>query len=116
MTSNNTNHPQVWVGCLGCYNDGRLVSEWIDVEDAEDITIDSLHGYLPATLRTQVERDSAHDELWCFDTNNMPQSGEMQPMDAARGAGHKSSSEMTRCGRPICAGATTYSMHPSHQR
>ena len=83
MTSNNTNHPQVWVGCLACYNDGRLVGEWIDAEDAEDITIDSLHDYLPATLRTQVERDSAHDELWCFDTNNMPKSGEMQPMDAA---------------------------------
>lgn len=83
MTSNNTNHPQVWVGCLGCYNDGRLVGEWIDAEDAEDITIDVLHDYLPATLRTQVERDSAHDELWCFDTNNMPKSGEMQLMDAA---------------------------------
>lgn len=66
-----------------CYNDGRLVGEWIDAEDTEDITIDSLHDYLPTTLRTQVERESAHEELWCFDTSNMLQSGEMQPIDAA---------------------------------
>jgi len=55
----------------------------VDAEHAEDVTIDSVHDYLPTRLGREVERESAHDELWCFDTNNMPRSGEMQPMDAA---------------------------------
>ena len=23
--------PRVWVGCLACYNEGRLVGEWVDI-------------------------------------------------------------------------------------
>ena len=30
--------PRVWVGCLGCYNAGRLVGRWVDAEDAADLS------------------------------------------------------------------------------
>ncbi|MGV0432321.1 hypothetical protein [Corynebacterium sp. 20_84] len=35
----------------------------VDAEHAEDVTIYSVHDYLPTRLRREVERESAHDEL-----------------------------------------------------
>ncbi len=29
--------PCAWVGCLGCYNNGELVGEWLDVEGVRDL-------------------------------------------------------------------------------
>jgi antirestriction protein len=29
--------PQVWVGCLASYNAGRLIGEWVDATDADEI-------------------------------------------------------------------------------
>ncbi|WP_321779722.1 antirestriction protein ArdA [Schaalia cardiffensis] len=64
--------PRVWVGCLSCYNEGRLVGEWVDAEGAGDLTSDDLHG-TPTT----------HEELWVFDLEGFPRGiGEMSPSAA----------------------------------
>lgn len=64
--------PHVWVGCLACCNDGRLVGDWHDASEADDVTTTDVHG-----------RASSHDELWCFDTENIPVRREMSPNEAA---------------------------------
>ncbi|MCY0946809.1 antirestriction protein ArdA [Streptomyces antarcticus] len=48
--------PRVWIGCLSCYNAGRLVGDWYEAETADDVTPDDLHG-----------RATSHEELWVFD-------------------------------------------------
>lgn len=35
--------PRVWVACLNCYNNGRLVGQWIDCTDLEDVTLTWIH-------------------------------------------------------------------------
>lgn len=64
--------PRVWIGCLACYNDGKLAGDWYNAIDAEEVTTADVHG-----------RDSSHDELWVFDYENIPASGEMSPAYAA---------------------------------
>lgn len=72
---------KVWVGCLACYNDGRLVGEWFDASEApEDMeAFDDALEIAPG--HHQID---GHEELWCFDTENSPVSGEFSPMDAVR--------------------------------
>jgi antirestriction protein len=65
----------VWIGCLTCYNDGRLVGEWHDAVDAETVTPEQIHG-----------RTSDHEELWCLDTDGLPVSHETSPAEAAEAA------------------------------
>ncbi|MDY6213400.1 MAG: antirestriction protein ArdA [Schaalia hyovaginalis] len=66
--------PRVWMGCLGCYNAGRLVGRWVDAESAASLTSEELHGY-----------PSAHDELWCLDTEGFPYgTGEVSPSVASK--------------------------------
>lgn len=64
--------PRVWVGCLACYNAGRLVGDWHDASEADDVTTADVHG-----------RASSHEELWCFDLENIPVRREMSPSEAA---------------------------------
>lgn len=71
--SNNENTPRVWIGCLHCYNNGRLVGDWWDALEAADVTPEDVHGK-PVS--------ESHDELWCFDIENIP-TGEIDPMTAA---------------------------------
>lgn len=68
---------RVWVGCLACYNEGRLVGEWFDAADAPQDMDDFVE-------RVKHPRATTHEELWCFDTENSPVDGEMSPMDAAK--------------------------------
>ncbi|MDK8657711.1 antirestriction protein ArdA [Actinotignum sanguinis] len=66
--------PSVWIGCLACYNNGRLIGNWFPAEVAGDITPEDIH---PTPTPT------SHDELWCFDLEGFPKgSGEMSPTDA----------------------------------
>ena len=64
--------PRVWVGCLACYNEGRLVGTWVNAEDAEAITPENIHG-----------QPTTHEELWCFDHENIPVRGELDPVSAS---------------------------------
>jgi len=65
--------PRVWIGCLACYNEGQLTGHWYDAVDAADVLPSDLHGV-----------PTSHEELWCFDHENMPVRGELDPMTAAR--------------------------------
>lgn len=67
--------PRVWIGCLECYNAGRLVGDWYAATEAAEVTTSQLHGRPIPT--------NSHEELWCLDTDNIPVDGEMSPMDAA---------------------------------
>lgn len=51
--------PNVWIGCLACYNDGRLTGEWVDAREAAD--------YVPCT---RTEFGSPHEEWWVMDHEN----------------------------------------------
>ena len=66
--------PRAWVGCLACYNAGSLVGDWFDAATADEVTTYDVHG---------DSRADSHDELWCFDHENIPVKGEMSPADAA---------------------------------
>lgn len=67
--------PRVWIGCLACYNEGRLVGDWFDAATADEITTYDVHG--------AHSRADSHDELWVFDHENIPVHGEMDPITAA---------------------------------
>lgn len=83
MTTTET--PEVWVGCLACYNAGRLVGQWYEAAEAGEVTPEQLHeGKL-----TQLEaRDggSPHEELWVMDHQGFGGllTGECSPMEAQR--------------------------------
>jgi len=57
----------VWVGCLGCYNGGRLNGEWVDARDCDDLAA--------LGLAKQDENgvywcnSCGADEFWIFDTD-----------------------------------------------
>lgn len=62
--------PRVWPACLSCYNNARLVGQWVDCTDAADVTLHQLHegtGSLSAGC----------EEIWCLDTENIPVEHEM---------------------------------------
>ena len=63
--------PRAWIGCLACYNEGRLVGDWYDAINADEVTTYDLHG--------AHSRADSHDELWVMDHENIPVSGEMSP-------------------------------------
>ncbi|MFD7738031.1 antirestriction protein ArdA [Kitasatospora sp. NPDC059800] len=48
--------PRVWIGCLACYNGGRLTGEWYDADTADLVAPEDLH--IGAT---------DHEELWVMD-------------------------------------------------
>lgn len=68
--------PRVWVGCLHCYNSGRLVGEWFDAVDADEVTLTDVHRGAGGSC-------GGCEELWCFDHENLPVRGEMSPNEAA---------------------------------
>lgn len=68
--------PRVWPACQACYNNGRLVGQWVDCTDAEDVTLTQLHK---GTSGPQA----GCEEIWCLDHENLPVSGEMGLTEAA---------------------------------
>lgn len=70
-----TTTPRAWIGCLACYNEGRLIGDWYDAITADQITTYDIHG--------AHSRADSHDELWVMDHENIPVKGEMSPADAA---------------------------------
>lgn len=92
MTDTRTETPEAWVGCLGCYNAGALVGQWVDGTEAESITIASLHGgdnqggVTTADIFRCDPYAGAHEELWVMDYQGYGEalSGECSPAEAAR--------------------------------
>lgn len=58
---------RVWVGCLACYNAGRLVGDWMDASDAAD---------------WKCPRDPSHEEFQCMDDEVPWVSHEMSATEA----------------------------------
>jgi hypothetical protein len=62
LPSNLEGEPAAWIGCLGCYNAGRLVGRWFFAFEIADET---------ATIPTTCDRCGS-DEFDVFDTENLP--------------------------------------------
>lgn len=73
MTTSDDTTFRVWIGCLSCYNSGRLLGRWVNADEAGEMTPEEIH--LAPT---------SHEELWCFDVENAPpgKRGEMSPHEA----------------------------------
>ena len=69
--------PRIFCGCLHCYNCGRLVGHWFPASEGNDITLVDVHRGSRVDWKSE-----GCEELWCLDTENIPVSGEMSPMDA----------------------------------
>jgi hypothetical protein len=78
ITAADTTHC-VWIGCLACYNNTRLVGEWFDAEDADTVSLAEVHSGA-GHVRSDCE------ELWVMDHESIPVQGEMSPYDAAEWA------------------------------
>jgi antirestriction protein len=67
--SNDDFEPEVWVGCLACYNAGTLRGEWVDAREAGN--------FEPCEGR-------GHEEFWCMDHQGFEGflTGECSPMEA----------------------------------
>lgn len=76
MTAIDTTTPRVWICCLAHYNAGALVGEWYDAIEADEVTVAQVHA-------NSARDHSQCEELWVMDHENMPVSGEMDPLTAA---------------------------------
>jgi antirestriction protein len=66
MSTTTTHEPRVWLGCLACYNNGRLTGRWMPPEEAADMTPENLEpGHSPH-----------HEEMWVMDAEYVPVTGE----------------------------------------
>lgn len=68
--------PRVWLACLACYNDGRLIGQWVNCADVEDTTLADLHKGSRGPF-------AGCEEVWVFDHEFIPVSGEFGPLEAA---------------------------------
>lgn len=82
-TRDDDNTFRVWVGCLACYNAGTLVGEWFDAGECPQ-TEEEFNDAIPAHVAIAAQDVNPHEELWVFDHENSPVSGEYSPMDAAQ--------------------------------
>lgn len=76
------NEYNVWVGCLACYNEGRLVGDWFPAADCPQDQEE-----FEAGVKCPPGHHNAgypHEEFWVMDHENSPVQGEYSPMDAAR--------------------------------
>ena len=70
--------PSIWLGCLACYNAGRLVGHWFSAVGADEVTLAQVHE----GSRVDYARAGC-EEIWGLDTDNIPVDREMGAMEAA---------------------------------
>jgi hypothetical protein len=77
---------RVWVGCLGCYNAGALVGEWVDALEAGEYDPHGPGGLGMAGLKAPACGSAEADERWCFDHEGLAGfvEGECSPAEAVR--------------------------------
>lgn len=64
MTETTADQPSVWVGCLACYDEGRLVGEWLDHDQlGEFCDADTADGLKSIGCRYAA----FHEETWVMD-------------------------------------------------
>lgn len=52
---------RVWIGCLACYNEGRLAGEWFNAIDADAINIEDVCHFGTDAA------EQGHEEMWVMD-------------------------------------------------
>jgi antirestriction protein len=79
----NLEAPSVWVGCLACYNGGKLVGDWFDPANCPT-DIDEFAATGIALPR--AHHAGSHEELWVFDHQGFDGllTGECSPIEARR--------------------------------
>jgi len=78
-TLNDTDTPSAWIGCLGCYNSGRLIGKWIPGIECNDL---EAAGLTDSTGKCLVCHDS--DEFLAMDHEHymgLLDGGEPNPME-----------------------------------
>ena len=60
---------------MTCVRNGDLNGRWIDAADAETVAPEDLH-----------DGPTTHEELWCYDVENMLHNYEMDPVEATKQA------------------------------
>ena len=80
-----TGTPEVWVGCLACYNAGRLIGQWYEATETGEVMPEQLHEGKLAQLEAR-DGGSPHEELWVMDHQGFGGllTGECSPMEAQR--------------------------------
>lgn len=75
---NDNLEPSAWVGCLGCYNSGRLIGKWIPGNECDDLAAAGLTSASGNCLLCGA------DEFWVMDHENFIGiiEGECSPMEA----------------------------------
>lgn len=69
--------PRVGIGCLHCYNNGRLVGGWFEADECGPLDdIEEVHDRADAPLTESCE------ELWVMDHENIPEKGEISTVTA----------------------------------
>lgn len=59
---------RAWIGCLACYNEGRLIGEWFEADEAADVTPKTLHAAYVKDDDDLLELIVvAHEEMWVMD-------------------------------------------------
>jgi antirestriction protein len=58
---NDTETPSAWIGCLGCYNSGRLIGKWIAGLDCDDLEAAGLTDSSNRCLRCGADEFLALD-------------------------------------------------------
>lgn len=82
-TTTTTETAKAWVGCLGCYNSGELVGEWLEAEECADL---EAAGLARESEGVTACRRCGSDEFWVFDHEGLPDgvlSGECSPFHFA---------------------------------
>lgn len=81
-----TDQPAAWIGCLSCYNNGRLRGKWITAQQAADELADEIDKGTKVTYGNQAAhttnsttpsptcRKCGGDEFDVFDTQHTPAS------------------------------------------
>lgn len=84
MSTTTTTDMRVWVGCLGCYNAGALVGEWVDGIEAGGF--EPHDGLRNAGIDRPACGRAKADEPWCLDLEGFEGfiGGECSPMEAQR--------------------------------
>lgn len=78
MTTNTRFRPAVWLACLNCYNEGRLVGRWFPCDGIEDVTLAEVHG------GAEHVREGC-EEVLALDTEHLPSGvGEVTQVEAWR--------------------------------
>ena len=83
-----TDTVRAWVGCLGCYNNGELVGEWIDGAECGDLVGAGLarSGVYGSGNPAEFCPRCGSDEFWVMDHEGLPAavlSGECSPSQFA---------------------------------